>query len=94
MAKLKRFYRPDEVAEIFGISQTELANKLNITSSTISDYEGGRRKSPGIGVISRLVASLLELDRKRGGKIKKQLEDDPDNEELLISLFSFAQLSS
>jgi len=62
--------------EIFGISQTELAEYLKVSSSTISDYEGGRRKSPGIGVVNRLVSSLIELDEKRGGKIRKQLEKD------------------
>ena len=60
--------------EIFGVSQTELAEKLNIASSTISDYEGGRRKSPGIGVVARLVETLMEIDKNRGGKVKKQLE--------------------
>ncbi len=60
--------------EIFGVSQTELAQILKISSSTISDYEGGRRKSPGIGVVARLVESLLEIDKNRGGKVKKQLE--------------------
>ncbi len=62
--------------EIFGVTQTELADHLKVTSSTISDYEGGRRKSPGIGVISRLVGSLIEIDRARGGKVVKQLERD------------------
>ncbi len=62
--------------EIFGITQTELADHLHVTSSTISDYEGGRRKSPGIGVISRLVAALIEIDQNRGGKVVKQLEKD------------------
>lgn len=62
--------------EIFGVSQTELADYLKVSSSTISDYEGGRRKSPGIGVIARLVDSLIELDNKRGSKITKQLEKD------------------
>ncbi len=62
--------------EIFGISQTELANKLHITSSTISDYEGGRRKSPGIGVVARFVETLIEIDSGRGGKVVKQLEKD------------------
>lgn len=60
--------------EIFGISQTELAEVLKVSSSTISDYEGGRRKSPGIGVIARLVNTLVEIDKKRGSKVKKQLE--------------------
>jgi len=62
--------------EIFGVSQTELANKLHITSSTISDYEGGRRKSPGIGVVARFVETLVEIDSGRGGKVVKQLEKD------------------
>ncbi len=62
--------------EIFGVSQIELAEYLKVSSSTISDYEGGRRKSPGIGVVSRLVESLMEIDRKHGGKVIKQLERD------------------
>ena len=68
--------------EIFGISQTELAEKLSITSSTISDYEGGRRKSPGIVVIARFVETLIEIDNTRGGKVVKQLEKDfaPESE--------------
>ena len=33
--------------EIFTITQVELAKYLQITVSTISDYESNRRKSPG-----------------------------------------------
>ncbi|MDP2974224.1 MAG: helix-turn-helix domain-containing protein [Candidatus Diapherotrites archaeon] len=62
--------------EIFGVTQTELAEYLKVTNSTISDYEGGRRKSPGIAVVSRLVNSLIEIDNARGGKVVKQLEKD------------------
>ncbi len=62
--------------EIFGISQTELAEKLKVSSSTISDYEGGRRKSPGIGVINRFVSTLIQIDEEKGGKIIKQLKKD------------------
>jgi len=62
--------------EIFGISQTELADYLKVSSSTISDYEGGRRESPGIGIVKRLVNALTLIDEKRGGKVKKQLEKD------------------
>jgi putative transcriptional regulator len=75
--------------EIFGISQTELADFLKVSSSTISDYEGGRRKSPGIGVISRLVASLLEIDKKRGSKIIKQLEKDFKPKEDIFDVHEF-----
>ncbi|HLC79391.1 MAG TPA: helix-turn-helix domain-containing protein [archaeon] len=78
--------------EIFGISQTELAEILKISSSTISDYEGGRRKSPGIGVVARLVESLLDIDKNRGGKIKKQLEKNfaPKTDVFDIAEFSKA----
>lgn len=62
--------------EIFGISQTDLSKYLKVSSSTISDYEGGRRQSPGIAVIRRLVNALIEMDHQRGGKILKQLQKD------------------
>ena len=58
--------------EIFGITQTELAEYLGITPSTISDYESNRRKSPGIGVIQRFINALIELDKRKGGNITKK----------------------
>jgi len=62
--------------EIFAIHQTELANFLKVSSSTISDYEGGRRRNPGIVVIARFVNALIDMDKNRGGKVVKQLEKD------------------
>ncbi|HZX20304.1 MAG TPA: helix-turn-helix domain-containing protein [archaeon] len=78
--------------EIFGVNQTELAEVLKVSSSTISDYEGGRRKSPGIGVVARLVQSLIGIDEKRGGKIRKQLEQNfsPKTDVFDITEFSKA----
>ncbi len=51
----------------FDVSQTDLAAELDVSSSVISDYESGRRESPGIGVVGRLVHGLLEIDERRGG---------------------------
>ena len=68
--------------EIFAIHQTELAKYLKVSSSTISDYEGGRRRNPGIVVVSRLVAALIDLDNSRGGKVVKQLEKDFKQDEV------------
>ena len=51
----------------FDISQTDLASELDVSSSVISDYESGRRESPGIGVVRRLVDGLLSIDERRGG---------------------------
>ena len=51
----------------FGVSQTAVADELDVSSSVISDYESGRRESPGIGLVSRLVTALLDIDEARGG---------------------------
>ncbi len=65
--------------EIFGITQSELASYLKLSPSTISDYESGRRKSPGVHVIRRFVNALISLDIERGGhiieRLKKQWEE-------------------
>ncbi len=50
--------------EEFGISQQELARHLGISPSVISDYESGRRKSPGIVIIRRMVDGLIDLDER------------------------------
>lgn len=42
----------------FKVSQKNLANKMGITSSVISDYESGRRKSPGIAMIKKIIVAL------------------------------------
>lgn len=56
----------------FHASQTDLAEQLEVSSSVISDYESGRRESPGIGVIRRIVEGLLDLDEERGGERVRQ----------------------
>ncbi|RLF17450.1 MAG: transcriptional regulator [Thermoprotei archaeon] len=52
--------------ERFHITQAQLAKKMGVSPSVISDYESGRRKSPGINFIKRYVLSLIELDEERG----------------------------
>ncbi len=54
---------------IFKISQKRLANDLGITPSVVSDYESGRRKSPGIKVIKKYIITLLKIDEERGGNV-------------------------
>ena len=55
--------------EIFGISQKELARKLKVSPSVISDYESGRRKSPGTKLVSKIVNALISIDEERGGRV-------------------------
>ncbi|MFC6615903.1 helix-turn-helix domain-containing protein [Halopenitus salinus] len=56
----------------FDVSQTELAAQLEVSSSVVSDYESGRRESPGIGVVRRTVEALLDIDVERGGDRLRQ----------------------
>lgn len=51
----------------FDVTQTNLAEELDVSSSVVSDYESGRRASPGVGVIERFVEALLAIDDRRGG---------------------------
>ncbi|MEM4390004.1 MAG: helix-turn-helix domain-containing protein [Candidatus Micrarchaeia archaeon] len=66
--------------EIFGITQAELGEFLGISPSTISDYEGDRRKSPGIGVVKRFIDALIKIDAQRGGTVAARFrEEAPEN---------------
>ena len=60
--------------ELFGISQIELAKYLKISTSTISDYEGNRRTSPGVAIIKRFIGALFVIDDQRGGEVIRNLE--------------------
>ena len=51
----------------FEIPQSDLAFFLKVSPSVISDYESGRRKSPGIFIVSKIVEAILEMDTARGG---------------------------
>lgn len=57
--------------EKFGIKQNTLAQRLEISPSVVSDYESGRRKSPGVGVIRRVVRKLIETDEESGGQVTR-----------------------
>lgn len=58
--------------EQFHISQQELSKHLGVSPSVISDYEAGRRKSPGIATVRKIVDAFLDIDEKGGGQILKQ----------------------
>ncbi|TXT57025.1 MAG: hypothetical protein BAJATHORv1_20623 [Candidatus Thorarchaeota archaeon] len=55
--------------ERFRLPQIVLADHLGISPSVISDYESGRRKSPGTSTIRRFVLALIELDEQNGGQV-------------------------
>jgi putative transcriptional regulator len=74
--------------EEFDISQQELAKHLGISPSVISDYESGRRRSPGIAIIRRMVDGLIDLDELSGGKVMKKY-DLGEKHDCVISINEF-----
>jgi len=58
--------------EQFKVSQQDLARQLDVSPSVISDYEAGRRKSPGILTVRKIVDALIAMDEMTGGHVMKQ----------------------
>jgi len=55
--------------EEFKLSQHQLADAMGISHSVISDYESGRRKSPGVSVIRKMVDAFIKLDAENGSPV-------------------------
>ena len=71
---------------IFGISQTDLANYLKLSPSVISDYESGRRKSPGIKTVKKIIQAFVNIDEKQGGKILHQYDSMFETQEGILEI--------
>jgi putative transcriptional regulator len=69
--------------EVFELNKRELAKEMNVSPSVISDYESGRRKSPGAGFIKNMVESLVRKDAERGGKLAKDFTVEKRPEAIL-----------
>jgi putative transcriptional regulator len=48
------------------VKQADLARKMGITPSVLSDYEKGRRPSPGVNFIKRYLLALYDLAKANG----------------------------
>jgi putative transcriptional regulator len=69
--------------KLFSISQKDLSGELEVSPSVISDYEAGRRKSPGIGTIKRIVQALINIEVARGGENLRRFEAEEDSGAIL-----------
>ena len=58
--------------ELFAVSQLTLSETMGLSSSVISDYESGRRQSPGAKFIRRFVVSLLQIDEGKGSRFIRE----------------------
>jgi len=74
----------------FGISQTELADFLDLSPSVISDYESGRRKSPGIQAVKRIIEAFLEIDEKKNNsKVLRKYQFIAKNQEGVLDIMEY-----
>ncbi len=64
------------------IKQVDLAKVMKISPSVLSDYESGRRPSPGIAFVKRYIEALIKLDSERG-KFLERLIESPDRPAIL-----------
>jgi putative transcriptional regulator len=70
------------------ISQHDLSKHLKLSPSMISDYESGRRKSPGTKTVKKIVDALLELDKTR--KSSLYLAEPSDLGDIILSMKEFS----
>jgi putative transcriptional regulator len=74
--------------EEFGISQHQLAESMGISHSVISDYEAGRRKSPGVAVIKKMVEAFIAIDEAAGSPTISKYRPDK-KEDCVIAMDEF-----
>ena len=55
--------------EEFDVTQKEIAERMHMNTSVISDYETGRRRSPGANFIRNIVEAMIEIDGERGSPV-------------------------
>jgi putative transcriptional regulator len=74
----------------FEISQTVLANFLGLSPSVISDYESGRRKSPGISTIKKIIEALLEIDETiNNGRVLRKYQFITRSQEGILDIMEY-----
>lgn len=55
--------------DVFGITQAGLAERLGVSPSVVSDYESGRRSSPGSRVVKKIVDAFIKADEQKGSRV-------------------------
>ncbi|MDG6909382.1 MAG: helix-turn-helix domain-containing protein [Nitrososphaerota archaeon] len=73
--------------EKLGIKQKALADSLRISASVLSDYESGRRPSPGVGFVRRYIEALVRLDESKGRVVAQLVSSEKD--EAILSIGEF-----
>jgi len=75
--------------ERIAIKQATLAREMGLSPSVLSDYESGRRASPGVGFIKRYVEALVRLDQNHHKLLAKEVE--PKDKSAILSIGEFSE---
>lgn len=75
--------------ERIAVKQAFLAKEMGISASVLSDYESGRRASPGVGFIKRYVEALVKLDQNHHKLLAKEVE--PKDKSAILSIGEFGE---
>lgn len=59
--------------ERIAVKQAILAKEMGLSPSVLSDYESGRRSSPGVGFIKKYVLALVRLDQNHHKLLPREL---------------------
>lgn len=76
--------------ELFDITQKELAGLVGVSPSVISDYESGRRASPGIVSVRRIVNALMEHDKRHGSRLARSLTPPAEGEGAILGMKEYS----
>jgi putative transcriptional regulator len=74
--------------EKLSIKQVHLARTLKLSPSVLSDYESGRRPSPGVIFVKKYIEALVSLDEAEGRVASRLLTPDKSSAILAISEFT------
>lgn len=74
--------------EKLSIKQVTLAETLGISASVLSDYESGRRPSPGVQFVKKYIEALVRLDEGKGRIVSRLVSSERDDAILSIGEFS------
>src|SRR5579863_2091468 len=73
--------------ERIAVKQAIVAREMGISPSVLSDYESGRRASPGVGFIKRYVQALVKLDQNNHKLLVREVE--PKDKSAILSIGEF-----
>lgn len=75
--------------ERIAVKQAILAREMGLSPSVLSDYESGRRASPGVGFIKKYVYALVKLDQNHHKLLQREVE--PQDKSAILAIGEFKE---